>query len=167
MKPIPLKVIFFDLGDTLVHPTTSSPTGVRFDWVPGAANLIDQLQQIDIRLGVLSNTGTMSRTQLFQMLPHDFPFELFDENLILLSSEVGWEKPDPRIFRLAVNRAQKDSNPEIAMQIDPQECLFVGESLKEVITAQQVGMMGTRVQTGAQSDLEAVYDVLAQCGLLG
>jgi FMN phosphatase YigB (HAD superfamily) len=167
MTPIPIRIIFFDLGDTLVRKVSASPSGLRFGWVPGVKDLVERLQLIKLRLGLISNTGGLTRTQLLQMLPHDFSFDLFDDNLILLSSEVGWEKPDLRIFRLAVNQAQNHINPDFRMQVDPQECLFVGESLKEVLAAQQIGMLGARVQETHQSEIGSLDDVLRECGLLG
>ncbi|MCP4401996.1 MAG: HAD hydrolase-like protein [bacterium] len=166
MKAILLRIIYFDLGDTLVRQVAASPSSVRFDWVPGAKNLLERLQQTDLNLGLISNTGNISRAQLHQMLPHDFRFDLFEENLVLLSSEVGWEKPDLRIFRLAVNRAQNHINPDFKMRIDPQECLFVGESLEEVLAAQQIGMVGARVREAPQPDIEGLDDILGKCGLL-
>ena len=166
MKSIPLRIIFFDLGDTLVRKISASPSGVRFGWVPGAKNLLERLQRADLSLGLISNTGDLKRIQLIRMLPPDFRFDFFEANLVLLSSEVEWEKPDPRIFRLAVNRAQNHINPDFKMQIDPQECLFVGESLKEVLVAQQIGMVGARVRETPQPDIRDLNDVLRKCGLL-
>lgn len=166
MKPIPLKIIFFDLGDTLVRQVAVSPDGVQFGWVPGAKNVLERFQANGISLGLISNTGDLTRQQLLKMLPHDFRFDLFEANLVILSSEVGWEKPDPRIFRLAVSRAQNHSNPEVRMQIDPKECLFVGESLIEVVAAQQIGMVGARVRENPQPDIGSVVDILRKSGLL-
>lgn len=166
MKPILLRVVFFDLGDTLVRKVTASPSGLQFAWIPEVKNLLERLRQTNLYLGLISNTGNFDRIQMLRMMPDDFSFDLFEENLVLLSSEIEFEKPDQRIFRLAVNRAQNHINPDIKMQIDPSECMFVGESLKEIIAAQQVGMIGARVQKTPQPDIGGLDDVLRECGLL-
>lgn len=87
---------------------------------------------------------------------------------MLLSSEVSIEKPDLRVFRLAMNRAQSSTNPRLSLQIDPHHCLFVGESLNEVIAAQQVGMLGACVQRASKSAKIGDLDtILTEQGLLG
>ena len=87
MKISPYEVVFFDLGDTLVdgkHPTT---------WVPDARGVLDLLHQKGLRLGLISNTGNLTRLQLVAMLPPDFDLAQFEDHLIIFSSEVGVEKP--------------------------------------------------------------------------
>ena len=166
MNPTPLRIIFFDLGDTLVQKIAVSPSGEKFDWVPGAKELLTRLRQVNLGLGVISNTGTLQRNQLLQRLPQDFSFDIFDADLVLLSSEVELEKPDPRIFRLAVNRAQNNSDPDMTMRVDPRDCLYCGESLEEVLVAQHVGMLSARVQLTPQPDIGRLDDFLKNVGFL-
>jgi putative hydrolase of the HAD superfamily len=161
-----LKTLFFDLGDTLVRQVTITP--LRFDWIPGAADLLRRLRLAQVPLGLISNSGNLTRAQLLAMLPSDFSFDLFETDLVLLSSEVNIEKPDLRIFRLAMSRAQNSDKPRLSLQIDPHHCLFVGESLKEVIAAQQVGMLGACVQRASESARIGNLDtILTEQGLLG
>src|SRR5262245_25399537 len=49
-----VKVVFFDLGETLVRTTDRS-------WVPGALDALAVLRDAGLRLGVISNTGALSR----------------------------------------------------------------------------------------------------------
>ena len=86
-----ISTIFFDLGDTLVR------SGVRA-WVPGAKETLDALSAKSLRLGIISNTGNLSRDQLSALLPQDFRFEAFEAALILLSSEVGVRSPRLRFL---------------------------------------------------------------------
>lgn len=161
-----IKFIFFDLGDTLVQRVSITP--IRFQWITGAAELVKRLRQAGIPLGLISNTGDLSRAQLTSMLPSDFDFDFFETDAVILSSEVGIEKPDLRIFRMAISQAQSNSSPANSFQLDPHNCLFVGESLKEVVAAQQVGMMGACVQHTSQSAMISGLDpLLNELGLLG
>ena len=99
-------VAYFDIGDTLV---ASDGT-----WMSGARTALERLRGRGIRLGLISNTGELSRQQVLARLPYDFNPEWFNPDLVLFSSEVGIEKPDPRIFQMAIARAGANAT----------ECLF-------------------------------------------
>jgi FMN phosphatase YigB (HAD superfamily) len=135
-----IKVVFFDLGDTLI----TSPRR----WVTGARESLSTLHSKGIRLGVISNTGTLSRTQLLQLLPSDFDMSVFEPALVLLSSEVGIEKPALEIFRLAVERTGEQAS----------RCLFCTENLVDTLVAQQVGIRVARLQKPPASDLQELID---------
>ena len=79
-------VVFFDLGDTLV---TSSQ-----GWVTGAQGVLSTLRTKGVRLGVISNPGTLSRTQLLQLLPSDFDMK------VLEAGDVGTEGLSGRRYPL-------------------------------------------------------------------
>lgn len=133
--------VFFDIGDTLV--TSGS-------WVEGAKATLEQLKSSGVRLGLISNTGNLSRDELKDHLPSDFSFEDFEDALIVLSSEVGIEKPDLRIFLLAVQRAAA-----------PPWCsLFVGENLAETLAAQAAGLRAARIAE-VPADLETLTRITA------
>jgi HAD superfamily hydrolase (TIGR01549 family) len=137
-----ISVVFFDLGDTLVTGNTPRKT-----WVAGAKSVLERLRDKEVRIGVISNTADMDRTELLKILPADFGFDLFEDALVVLSSEVQVSKPDPEIFLEAVRRAG----------VTPGEALFVGESLEETLAAQRVGMKGARVHRFPQ-DWDGVVD---------
>lgn len=131
-------VVFFDIGDTLVR---------KSKWLPGAKEVLAKLKSKGVRLGLISNTGNLSRDQLQPLLPDDFDFDNFEEGLVMLSSEIGISKPSLAIFSLAVHHAG----------VQPWATMFVGESLKEVVAAQSAGMIGARI-----CDSKADYAELAK-----
>lgn len=122
-----IQAIFFDIGDTLVQNSEI--------WVPGAKEFLEEISSTDLRLGLISNTRNLNRNNLASRLPSDFDFQDFEDKLILLSSEVGIEKPDIRIFLQAVTKAA----------VPPWTCIFVGEKLEETFTAQRAGMRTIRI----------------------
>lgn len=79
------------------------------------------------RLGIISNAnGTVRKAFARLGLGHFF-------ETIVDSAEEGCEKPDPRIFRVALSR----------MQLDPSEVVYVGDIFRvDVIGARGVGMRG-------------------------
>ena len=137
-----IKAIFFDLGNTLVTSNAQ--------WNPPAQGVLSALKTAGVRLGIISNTGDLSRDQLQQLLPADFDFTAFDPDLILLSSEIGIEKPAVEIFKLAITRSGKASS----------ECLYCSEDFQETLAAQRVGMLAARIQPPPDSDLGKIFDLL-------
>jgi FMN phosphatase YigB (HAD superfamily) len=148
MPSATISVVFFDLGDTLVSTTR--------DWLPGAKNVLSTLRTKGVRLGLISNTGTLSRTQLLPLLPDDFDLTVFDSGLIVLSSEVGFEKPALKIFQLAVERTTEPAS----------HCLFCTENLIDTLTAQQVDMRVARLQKPPASDLQELISGMTQARML-
>src|SRR3954451_6275124 len=130
------RVVFFDLGETLVHTPDRS-------WIPGAQAVLAAARAAGLRLGVISNTGDLSRVELAALLPADFDWGAFEDALVILSSEAGVEKPSPEIFRKA---ADASGGP-------PSACLFCTEDLADTLAAQRAGMIAARVQPPPRSDL--------------
>lgn len=150
----PCKVVFFDLGDTLVVADSG--------WVRGAKDTLRALGDRDVRLGIISNTGDLARDQLARHLPDDFDFGAFEGRLILLSSEIGVEKPDPRIFKQAVERTRETDS-----DLTSSECLFCTEDLAHTLVAQSVGMRSARLSfRPSASDIASLPRVLLDVGLL-
>jgi bacterial leucyl aminopeptidase len=147
------EAIFFDLGETLV---TRVPGAARQAWVPGAPEVLSRLRDQGVRLGLISNTEGLTRATLLALLPEDFRFDLFEAALIILSSESvpPVAKPQPGIFRLAVSAAG----------VEPQACLFCGESLPETLAAQGIGMRAARLKAPPASDLGELLQLLEQPG---
>jgi putative hydrolase of the HAD superfamily len=145
----PLRVAFFDIGDTLVETDTRR-------WVPGAKEALDALRAQELRLGVISNTGTLTRAELAPLLPVDFDWRAFAPELVILSSEVGVAKPNPEIFRRALAAAGSTAA----------ECLFCTESLIDALVAQRVGMMSARVQPPPNADVGGLVAALAAAGVV-
>jgi FMN phosphatase YigB (HAD superfamily) len=162
-----IRVVFFDLGDTLVRRVATTPAGQRFDWIPGAKEVLSELRQLAVSMGVISNTGNLPRHDLRRMMPPDFSFDAFVPDLVLLSSEVGKEKPDPEIFQLAVRRAQAALGQVSPTVLVPSCCLFCGESLEETLAAQQIGMVSARVDPQPEPDIGTLVRRLQNAGFFG
>lgn len=140
-EPSLFQVVFFDIGNTLIGNKA---------WLPGAKTLIGALKQKGIRVGIISNTGNLDRNKLERLLPGDFDFGVFDESLVMLSSETGIEKPKLDAFLLAVQHAG----------CSPWQTAFVGESLEETLAAQRAGMHAVRIGD-PKSDFEKLLKLLA------
>lgn len=143
---MPIQVIFFDLGNTLVRISPRS-------WLAGAELLLADLKDFGFRLGIISNTaGLMLRTEILDLLPADFDLDLFDPSLILFSSELGISKPDPAIFLEAITLAARPA----------ESCLYVSENIVETLVAQSAGMMTIRVQPPPGNDLSILTVRIAE-----
>lgn len=143
-----IKVAFFDLGGTLV--------GNNKDWIPGAHETLAKLSEKQIRLGLISNTGDLLRPAILDLLPEDFDLGIFEEELIIFSSEVHVAKPDPEIFRLAIRRSG----------VKPTECLFCTEELSHILVAQQEGIQTVIVRKPPNSDIGELIGMLVSRSIL-
>lgn len=143
-----VKAVLFDLGETLV-------TKGR-EWLPGAKDALSALRAKGVRLGVISNTDKLKRAELLKELPADFDFKLFEEALVILSSEVGVSKPSPAIFELAPARAG----------LRPDECLFCTENLPHTLAAQKAGLLAARTQRPPANDVGGLAQALTDAGLI-
>ncbi|AMV24433.1 Phosphoglycolate phosphatase [Gemmata sp. SH-PL17] len=149
MPMSPVRAVFFDLGNTLVVSADRS-------WVPGAKAALADLRSRNLRLGVISNTGGRTREQLNPLLPADFDWAVFAPSLVILSGEVGYEKPSPEIFRRATDSSGVPAG----------ECLFCTEDLIDTLVAQRVGMAAARVQPPPHADIGELVAALAAAGVL-
>ena len=94
--------------------------------VPGALEILGRLDQHGLRLGVVSNAQTLF---LDDELARSGLSPLLD--CVVVSGAHGFRKPDPRLFRLALER----------LHTDPAEAVFVGDNLSEdILGAQGVGL---------------------------
>lgn len=150
MDATPIRTVFFDLGDTLVVSNTRS-------WIAGAKQAISDLKSQGVRIGVISNTGDLTREELAPYLPTDFDWEAFTPQCVILSSEVGYEKPHPEIFRIAIATAA----PDMAAG----ECLFCTEDLVDTLAAQRAGMLTSRFLPPPNSDIGTLVASLDKTGI--
>lgn len=141
-----LRTVFFNLGNALVVSANRS-------WVPGAKEALADLRTQGLRLRAISNTGDLSRDQLAQLLAPDFDWAAFESALVLLSSEMGIEKPAPELFRQAV----------AAGGATAAECLFCTESLPDALGGNRVGLLAARVLPPPNSDI-GVFAALVTAG---
>lgn len=91
----------------------------------GAKATLRELRSLGYRIGLISNWDDTARAVLAD---NDLDVELDD---IIISSEAGLEKPDPGIFRLALERAGAS----------PHQSLYIGDNYyDDVIGSRKVGM---------------------------
>ncbi|WGG44756.1 HAD family hydrolase [Rossellomorea sp. DA94] len=101
------------------------------------ANLLKAIQE-NMKIAIITN-GTIHR-QKAKILNSGL-HEYFD--VILISDEVGLEKPDQRIFQLALNK----------LQVQPEDALFVGDNLeKDVGGPQGAGLKGIWFNPGGMEN---------------
>lgn len=143
-----VNVVFFDLGSTLVR--------VGGHWVSGARNLLLDMRSRSIRLGIISNTSGQNLARLRPALPRDFDPTWFSPELVVLSGEVGIEKPDPAIFEVAIDRAG----------VSAPSCLFCGEDPIDVLVAQRLGMRSARILPSSGDEIWKLTGWLAAAELL-
>ena len=102
--------------------------------IAGTIRLIRRLrnEHAGLKIGVLSDQPT----SIARFLRHDHRdiLELFDSELIIISTEVGLSKANPNlaIFREAIKRSKTK----------PQDILFVDNSQTNIGKAQKLGMKG-------------------------
>lgn len=79
---------------------------------PDTLPILNRLKERGVPLGILSNYGT----HLLDLLPKLGIFDYFD--FIIVSAIVGITKPDPRIFRIAIEEAG----------VPPEQILYIGDN---------------------------------------
>lgn len=133
MNGIRASVVFFDIGRTLGIPKISPPPSrlEGLDTYPDIPNVLQQLKDNSLKIGIISNTGNETEDDMRRVLEEARIYSFFEPSLLIYSSVVGFRKPSPEIFRLAAERAGHATEPE--------NCLFVGEDSKERKAAHDLG----------------------------
>ena len=99
--------------------------------MPGAIEALRALSARGLRLGIVSNTGRTPGVVLRRILERHDMLRYFDALAIAYSDEVGFRKPDARIFRRSLE----------ALGVEPARALHVGDNPDaDVLGAQRVGM---------------------------
>jgi putative hydrolase of the HAD superfamily len=97
-----LLAILFDFGDTLDDQGTEvkddTLTTLGAELIPGTAELLHELKRRGYRLAIVSNGPVDS---IPNVLGHHGVYDLFEVSAI--SQGLGVDKPDPRIFRYALD----------------------------------------------------------------
>ena len=92
---------------------------------PDAAGVLSVLKQKQHKIGLISDCA--SETVVFW---DNMPIKPFFDTVVF-SCVAGVKKPDPRIYRLALER----------LKVKPQDCLYIGDgSSYELTGARKVGM---------------------------
>jgi len=110
---------------------------IVIDWVK------DLKKQGKYKIALLSNIGS---NWIDDFISKNEINEMFDETV--LSGEVMMRKPDPKIFEYAADK----------LALNPSECVFIDDIMKNVESSQLVGMTGVLFGTfdQAKSDVEQI-----------
>jgi putative hydrolase of the HAD superfamily len=124
-----------------LYQTFSDPS--NYDLFPDAVPALEELAARGIKLGLISNFESWLRL-LLDTLDITGRFDV-----LAISGDLGWEKPDPRIFKWAMEEAGAE----------PHECLHVGDSPHfDSIPAAELGMTGVLIDRfGRWDDLEGDF----------
>lgn len=107
--------------------------------MPGAVEALRALSARGIRLGIVSNTGRTPGVVLRRILERHDMLRYFDTVAITYSDEVGFRKPDARIFARALD----------ALKVEPARALHVGDNPDaDVVGARRVGMRAAHYTFG-------------------
>jgi FMN phosphatase YigB (HAD superfamily) len=128
-------VLFFDLGDTLVVPQLAADNSLlSLRVLPFVPDILARLKStkidgVDLRLGVISNTGTETASRLHDVMAQANLLGFFDPALLLYSSVEKIDKTRKEFFQLAASRANTP----------PGQCVYVGENDGERQVAASAG----------------------------
>ncbi len=89
------------------------------------AYAIELQQRPEVTVGIISNTNEAHAYWLDEYLP-----ELKEFDLVVLSNEVGLAKPDPEIYRLALE----------ILDVSAEQALFIDDIAENVAAAQSCGI---------------------------
>jgi putative hydrolase of the HAD superfamily len=99
--------------------------------VPGAAETIAELRERGVKIGLI----TVCSEDVPRLWPETAFHGLFDAEVF--SSSVGLRKPDPRIYRLALDQ----------LEVPAEEAMFVGDGANdELAGAERVGMTAVMLE---------------------
>jgi putative hydrolase of the HAD superfamily len=119
--------VFLDALEADVDPEEFARPYVEaleFEPMPGAVRAVSELERLGLRLAVVSNWDVALSGYLEQLgLAPRF-------DAVVTSAEAGAPKPDPRIFRLALER----------LGVRPERALHVGDSEADEEGARAAGM---------------------------
>ena len=127
-----LKAVFFDLGDTLIVEQGDRHLDfgeAPFDAVPQAEETLIALKRKGLKVGIITNTDTSREKDVRKTLQQLSLESCID--FIVTSVDAGCEKPDGRIFSLALR----------AVGVKATEAVMVGDRVaKDIVGGNRIGM---------------------------
>jgi putative hydrolase of the HAD superfamily len=134
----------------VLYETFSDPSTYRL--FPDAVPTVEEFRSQGLKVGVISNFEGWLKTLLDVLEIR----ELFD--VVAISGDLGWEKPDVRIFEWAMNE----------VGVERKTSLHVGDSPNfDAQPAHDLGMTGVLLDRhGRWADLEAPYPRVSTLGEL-
>ena len=125
-----IEAICFDLGDTLVAEETvihnSCGQAITARVIEGAFEVLETMRKDGYRIGMIANgDSTGARNIINSTGLQDY----FDA--IIISEEVGIEKPDKRIFQVALDK----------LGVEAKNAVMVGNRIDaDIVGANRIGM---------------------------
>ena len=120
------------------------PMEMAFEANEDMVELVRDLRRSGLRTGLLTNNARELRERWWGLLPYD---ELFDD--VLDSHEVGMRKPNPAIYRLALER----------LGATAARTAFLDDIASNVAAAQTEGMVGVLVEDGGGAAIAHVREL--------
>jgi len=127
-----IRAVFFDLGDTLV---VEESVGAKHLWeatlqkLPCLDEVLTELKKRRYKLGVITNT-VISREEHVRMALRRIDIEKYFD-VIVTSVDVGFNKPDERIFLTALK----------VVNVKPEESVMVGNLISaDIVGGNRIGM---------------------------
>jgi putative hydrolase of the HAD superfamily len=125
-----IESIFFDLGDTLVAEETtvydSSGQAVTARVIEGAFEVLEAIRKEGYRIGMIANGDSASIRSIIEATGLQGYFEV-----IVISEEMGIEKPYQRIFEVALTK----------LGVKPENAVMVGNRIDaDILGANRAGM---------------------------
>lgn len=135
------------LLDELSRPV---PMNEVVEVFPEVVGVLEELRRRGVRMGVVSDTWA-GLDRAYDVLGIGEFFEVY-----AISQELGYNKPDPRMYRHASD----------AFGLDPQECLFVDDVERLVAAAIDLGYVGRVITRGSPEHPPAVAAISSLVELL-
>jgi len=134
-----MKIVFFDLGNTLEYQDKLLPGSIE---TLTSIKLMNDPSGTPVALALISDfympgsSGNLLQiVQKYYKLLDDLGIRSFFEpveNMVTLSTEIGLFKPDKKIFRYAIDKIDKKS--------EYKDTIFITENLEHVKAARNLGM---------------------------
>jgi FMN phosphatase YigB (HAD superfamily) len=120
--------VFFDIGGTLGERDASG----KFKPFPSSAGLLKAMREgVGLRVGIITTLGgQLTDAEALKMLEGAGLKQFLDPDGFVSDNKAGAAKPDPAVYLFAAEQAG----------VPVGRCLYVGESLVEVIGALAAGM---------------------------
>ena len=127
-----VKAVFFDLGDTLINEETGG-------LLPYAREVLRRLRSEGYRLALICNATTATGKEVREILRNARIEEFFDA--VMVSTDVGYRKPDEGIFRIALER----------LGLQAEQVAMVGNRVSsDILGGNRVGMTTVLVKWNAR-----------------
>ncbi len=117
--------VLMRLEESYWSPSLAAPATLNAE----APELLQRLRKRNLKIGLVCNTGRGPGHALRELMRREGILDYFDATVF--SDEIGYGKPDPRIFLTAAER----------LELKPRDILHVGDNLEnDVRGAQSAGM---------------------------